>query len=456
MSRRWRKRLIVVGAVALLVLGGVYLWQRTRPGPAVVTAVPPPIPDSVVDPEVRAALTQAREKVLSEPLSGQSWGELGLSFRAHNLNVESNGCFAVATQLDPRNPRWPYLIGVINLLITPDDAIPHLQKAYDLAEEPTHRSLIRLRLAEALVDKGDLDTATKLFNEEVRTNPQSPRALFGLGTLAVARGDDQAAIAPLLVALDSPFAHKKAAALLAASHRRLKHLTEAERFERESARAGDDLPWPDLFISEYARREAGRSARMKAIEELEASNRLPEAVAGLEDVARTNPDDQVLVSLGINLGKMGEFARAERALRVVRTRTPNHAVARYFLGIALFMQAEQAWQSGDRDGAKPRFEEAIKELRKAVELNPERGLAHLYAGQAWKYLGNLPEAEAECRAAVRASPQFGETHLGLGEVLVERGKPSEAIPYLETAIRLAPSNDTRAKVLLEKCQAKKP
>ena len=59
-------------------------------------AVPPEIPASVVDPAVRSALAEAREKVLAESQSAQAWGELGYNFRAHNLNVESNACFAVA------------------------------------------------------------------------------------------------------------------------------------------------------------------------------------------------------------------------------------------------------------------------------------------------------------------------------------------------------------------------
>src|SRR6185503_4037107 len=131
-------------------------------------AVPPEVPAAVVDPAVRAALAEARERVLAEPRSGSAWGELGWTFRAHNLNVESNACFAVAAKLDPKDPRWPYLIGAINLLIAPDDAIPHLRTAYELATEPAHKSLTRLRLAEALLDRNDLDGAAKLFNEEAQ------------------------------------------------------------------------------------------------------------------------------------------------------------------------------------------------------------------------------------------------------------------------------------------------
>ena len=275
MRRRW-KRVLVLGGVVLLVGGGIYLWQRTRPAPAIG---PPEVPASVVDADVRAALNRSRAKVQAEPQSGQAWGELGLTYRAHNLNAESNACFATAAKLDPSNPRWPYLIGTIDLLIAPDEAVPHLRIARGLAVKSEHQSLTRLRLAEALLDRGDSDGAAELFAEEARVNPLGARAQFGLGAVAVGRGDHRAAIGPLLLAVDSPFARRKAGTLLAACHRRLGNAADAERCERDASGLPDDLPWPDPFLGEYARRESGRSARMKAIDELEASGRIAEAVA---------------------------------------------------------------------------------------------------------------------------------------------------------------------------------
>ena len=179
MTARRRRWVLVLGGLALLVTGGVYARQAQKPAPTLPGAAPPEFPAAVTDADVRAALTRAREQVAAEPGSGQAWGELGLTFRAHNLNAESNVCFAAAARLDPRNPRWPYLYGVINLLVAPDDALPHLRAARDLAVEPEHQSLTRLRLAEALLDRGDLDGAGALFAEEARANPLNPRAGSG-------------------------------------------------------------------------------------------------------------------------------------------------------------------------------------------------------------------------------------------------------------------------------------
>jgi len=447
-----RKRLLA--AAVLLLAGGAAYLLFLRGGSVEPLPPPPEIPSSVLDAEVRDALEAARGRAIADPNSGAAWGELGLLFRAHNLNAESNACFGIAAKFDPRNPRWPYLVGVANLLIDPENAIPHLRAALDLATDPGHQSAIRTRLAEALAARNETDAAASLFADEVRINPRNPRGRLGLGVLATARGDHAAAAAAFAVAAESPFAHKKATSLSAASHRRLGNAAEAERCERDAVRAGDDLEWPDPILAEAMRLEAGRSARLKAAEKLEGEGRLRETVAELAALANANPDDQTLVSLAINMSKAGDDAGAERILKLVVERSPKHAVARYFLGIAIYMQAEREWLSGKRDAA--RFERAIAELRTAAELKPDKGLAHLYAGLAFKHLGKLPEALEECRSAVRASPQLADTHLGTGEVLVEMKKPEEARPHLEQALRLSLPGDDRAKAALAKLPAAKP
>src|SRR5204863_8682719 len=115
--------------------------------------------ESVTDAEVRDAIAKAREAVLSNRQSGGAWGELGLVFRAHGLGPESNLCFTEAAHLDPNNPTWPYLYGLLNLHLAPDDALPHLEAAVRLASTPSERSAARLRLAEAELDQGRTDDA---------------------------------------------------------------------------------------------------------------------------------------------------------------------------------------------------------------------------------------------------------------------------------------------------------
>lgn len=442
-----RRGLLIVLGLALAV--GVYRWYAAGPPPP----DPPPVPETVPDPEVRAALTAAREEVLKDPRSGQAWGMLGKVFRAHGLDPESNACFGVAARFDPTNPRWPYLIGLHALKFDPDNALPPLRTAHQLATTPEHRSAIRLRLAEALQEFGQFDEASGLFAEELKANPDDPRAHFGLGGIAAARGDLGGAIPHLERAAGSPFARRKAAVLLAAAYRQRGDPDRASRTGAEAARGPADYPWPDPFVSEYGATEAGLTAKWRRVEELRAAGRVSEAVAVLDEIARTAPDSRCFLLLGTLLGELGDHAAAEAALRSAVVLNPDHAVAHYQLGSALYNQASARWNRGDRGEAmEKQFDAAVREFRRATELNPGLELAHLATASALQFRRRLPEAEAAAREAVLIAPQLSAAHRTLGEVLLEEGRPADAIPHLEEAVRLGP-REPRAAALLAKAKA---
>jgi tetratricopeptide (TPR) repeat protein len=443
---------IVLLATVLLVGGGV-AWEHFHQTPT-TTALPPEIPTTVHDPDIVAALKLARNSVLSTPQSGQAWGELGLVFRAHRLTAQSSFCFVEASRLDPTNPRWPYLLGFHHLLNGSENPIPYFQSAYTLAIDPAYKSAARLRLAETFLDRNELANAEKLFGEDVSVNPQNPRSQFGLAVLACRRGDYRTAIVFLKQA-ENPPVHQQIAATLAMCHRQLGEIAVAEKLEREAGGKVDEA-WPDPYIAEYSQRETGYESRLRAAGDLQSKGRWYEAVSILEELVRTNPDDQALVSLGYNLLQLRQFRQAEQVLRLALAKNPDRAHAHDYLGLVFSMQAEERWKAGDQGGAIPLFEAAVIEFRQAIKLNTKDGLTHLRAGLALKYLGRLSEAIDEYRAALQAKPEYALIHQEMGEVLLQMNKPTEAIPFLEEAIRLAPPNDSRAKRLLEEAKSKLP
>ncbi len=453
MGRRWK---LVIGVLALagLLGGGALTWRRLHPE-ALPATIPPEIPALIVESEVRTVLGKARQRAIDDPRSDQAWGELGLMFRAHALNEESITCFSEAAKLLPTSPRWPYLIGRVNLIIAPDEAIPYLRTAYSLAKQTDERSTARLQLADALLDRHELEEATRLFEDELAANPQNPRSRYGLGVIAVKRNNAVAAIEHLLVAAKSPLSRQKASALLATSYYQLGQADKAAQFERESARPPTDESWPDSLDSGVSTWLVGSAARKRNVSELQSNGRHLEAVAALQDMARSNPEERDDVTMGINLGMHGNWAAAEKVFRSALARSSDHATGRCFLGESLYFQAVAKWGSGNRDAARNQFEEALAEFGKSIELKPDMGQAHLFACCCMKFLGRLPEATEECRAAIRVMPQSSDAHYTLGEVLHEQGKSAEAVTSLENAARLAPPNDHRAKTLLQKIVAKK-
>lgn len=446
--RKWLRRLLLLAVVAA---SGLIVWRWRHPEQLPI-AVPPEIPSTVTDPDVVAALTEARNSVQAHPRSGQAWGELGMIFRAHELTTESNVCFDEAAKFDPTDPRWPYMLGLHYYQIGSDEVLAPLQKAYQLAKDPEYKSAVRLRLAEAMYQRSQFDGAEKLFQEELSVNPQSPRAMLGLGVLAIERSDHQRAVQYLNAAVYSPYAHRKASGLLAASYRQLCQVALAEEYEREASK-GSDESWPDPYVQECLRHQTGLAVRLWTADDLDKQGKYEDAAKIREEIVKTNPDEQVLVSLGINLVKLHRYKRAEQVLRAALNKSPDRAITHDFLGVSLSMQGEEKWKAGDRDGAVPLFKAALIEFRKSSALNPE-GLGHLHAGIALKYLDQLAEAADEYRLALQTGPQNAITHLSLGEVLIEMGKPDEAVPHLQTAARLAPADDNRARVLLDKATGK--
>jgi tetratricopeptide (TPR) repeat protein len=454
MATRQRKWLIAFLAIGGLAAGSI-AWYRLRTH-SLPTALPPEIPSMVVADDVRDALTKARDKVLAKPNSGEAWGDLGVLFRAHKILPQANACFAEAAKLEPRNPRWPYLIGIDNLLLytVKADSVPYFRTSYSIATDKAEKSVARLQLAEALLDQNELDEATKLFLEELGVAPDNPRAQFGLGVAAITRNDIATAIAQLTIAAKSPYYRHKASTLLVSCHKQLGNSADADRYARESILPPNDLPWPDPFDSGLSNLQLGPSARQHKVMELGSQASIEDVLNLLEEIARKYPNDPTQIPRAFQLLKLGDYPGVEKVCREVVAADPNNVTGRCLLGTSLYFQAVAKWNEGNREAARTMFEAALTELKKSIELKPDFGFAYLHVGYAFKYLGKLPEAAEAFRTAIQVIPHDPNTHLGLGEVLNDMGKPSEAIPHLEDAARLSRPTDNRAKALLEKIRDK--
>lgn len=108
---------------------------------------------------------------------------------------------------------------------------------------------------------------------------------------------------------------------------------------------------------------------------------------------------------------------------------------------------------GDLDEARRRFEEAYAEqqagrLEEAIRLYRESiaayptAEAHTFLGWTYSFLGRYDDAIAECRRAIEVDPDFGNPYNDIGAYLLELGRFDEAIPWLEKAIE-APRYEPR-------------
>ena len=87
---------------------------------------------------------------------------------------------------------------------------------------------------------------------------------------------------------------------------------------------------------------------------------------------------------------------------------------------------------------KGKVDEAIADLRKAVEIQP--GLAEARTGLAYALLkkGEVKEAVSHFQVALEIQPGFAEAHAGLANALLKQGQTNEAVVRWEKALAIKP------------------
>jgi tetratricopeptide (TPR) repeat protein len=86
------------------------------------------------------------------------------------------------------------------------------------------------------------------------------------------------------------------------------------------------------------------------------------------------------------------------------------------------------------------LEEAIKEFRRAVEIDPAFVEAHTNLGHFLALQGSRREAIAHLRQALEVDPAFANAHNTLGNVLADAGELDDAIEHFRTVLQKDPQS----------------
>ena len=100
--------------------------------------------------------------------------------------------------------------------------------------------------------------------------------------------------------------------------------------------------------------------------------------------------------------------------------------------------ADAYFSQGVERGLRGRYHEAIAELSKAVEEDPEHVLAYTSLGVAFHRLGEDDRALSSYEMALRLDPIFAEAHYFRANILYGNGNVREAITAYTLAIGLSP------------------
>jgi tetratricopeptide (TPR) repeat protein len=380
----------------------------------------PPLPNVALEtfpPAAREAVSRLSREAAARPADAHAAGSLGRILHAWEQFESAHQAYERAAALAPTEFEWNYLDAlVLQRLARLDAATGALRRA--LAARPDYLPA-RLRLAEVLLDAGDLQESERLFAPLTRIPATEPAAETGLGRISASRAQYEDAIGHFerAVALFPELGAAHYA--LARAYRAVGRIADAERAAAAHARYG--ARWPRLddpvLASVSSLREDARAALARGVT-LAESGDVKGAVAAHEAALAKDPSfTQAHANLVGLYGRLREWQKAEEHYNAAAGRGWDDAEVYYDYGIVLGMQ--EKWEA------------AAEAYRKALAANPLHVPARNNLGQILERARDFSGAANEYRQAVEARPTFRLARFNLGRMLLVGGDADGAIVEFE-------------------------
>jgi tetratricopeptide (TPR) repeat protein len=364
----------------------------------------------------RQDISRAHRLASTRPDDEQAVGSLARVLHAWEQWDAAHQAYARAEALGPRTFAWPYLDAVVlQRLAQPAAAAAKLNEA--LAVSPDYLPA-RVKLAEALLDAGDLEQSAQLFTR--LTDPAcEPSVQFGLGRIAAAQGQHTRAIEHLERALKLYPEFGAAHYALALSYRATGRRDDAQAALQRHAQFGAQWPaLPDPVLEGVNALREDPGALVQRGMKLADTGDLEGAIAAHEAALARDPSlAQAHANLVALYGRVNNWTEGEEHYRAVVRLGVNVADAHYDYGVLLGMQEK--------------WEPAAEAYQKALTLNPLHARAHNNLGQILERQRNLDGAAAEYRKAIDSEPTLRIARFNLGRMLIAQSRLDEAIAELQ-------------------------
>jgi len=380
----------------------------------------PPLPQLALDTypaAARDALARAHRDAARRPTDPSAVGTLARTLHAWEQFGAAHAAYARAHALAPNAFEWPYLDAVVlQRLARHAEAATRLEQV--LQASPGYVPA-RVKLAEALLDEGDLEPAKRAF-EALQSEPAAvPAAKLGLGRIAAAEGHHDAAVVHFERAIALFDQWGAAYYALALSYRALGRSTDAQRALERHAEYG--ARWPavtdPVLATVTSLRDDAETNLQKGLKLADAGD-LAGAVAAHEAALVQDPTiAQAHVNLISLYGRTRQWEKAEQ-----------HYAAAVALGFNL---DEAHYNHGVLLGLQDRWEPAAESYRKAIAVNPRHAGAYNNLGQILERERQIDSAATVYRQAVDAQPTFRLARFNLGRMLIALSRPDEAVFELE-------------------------
>lgn len=414
-GRRW--------ACLGLMFAAVAVWWLTR---SRLPTIPVPEVDLTHSaPDVKAAVAAARANVQRDPTSAAAWGDLGMWLMAHQFDPEANVCLEQAERFDPKDARWPYLLGLSLSVSERDRAIRKLRRAIELRDP---WPIAHLRLGELLLAEHAFDTAAEQLKLAHSQDTSEPRACFSLARLFLLRSDAATALTWAQRAVQLAPEVRSIHELLAEIQLRLGDRDAADAELQLAERSPTpQLGWHDELAAKVLSLRKDVGSQLELAQALLHQQRFDEAIAVLRSALRQSDRDvRLFVVLAQALNHLRRVNEVESLLDVAVRAHPESAELRFQRGVARFQSAK--------------FAEAEEFFREALRLKPDHALAHYNLGHTLLNLDRAHEAEAAFAAAAEFRPSLVPAHVNAARLQLRRGDRTAARQHLQIAAHFQPDD----------------
>lgn len=400
----------------------------------------PPIDLRSAPPGVERTVGRYVRALQRDRRSGPAWGELGSVLFAYQVSTPALTSLIEAENRDPRDPRWPYLQGLLLRERSPARALDRFRRTVELCANTPPAP--RLRLVQTLISTGDWTDATRELEALLAGVPDEPYGLLLKVQCLQHDGDLGHALAVAQRAARNPLTGRPALLKLAELHQLTGNATAAASATHQAQQASGTEEFPDPFLAEALARRADPHSLSQALEPLLDAQRLEEASAAIDRLRKEYPNaPETTLAVGRLELLRHQPSLAEQALQTHVRSLPSSAPGWYYLGRVLLSQ--------QRDG------EAAKAFANAVEIQPDLADAWYERGIATGRLSRRAEATNALQRAIHLRPDHVDSYLLLAEQLLQLGDASQALQWLDEAGRREPTN-ARVSLLRERVRTTAP
>jgi tetratricopeptide (TPR) repeat protein len=351
---------------------------------------------------------------------------------AHQYEHEANLCLGQAARLDPKDVRWPYLLGVNLAVSHREQAIQEFRRAIGLRD---HWPVAHLRLGELLLAQEEFDAAKQELDIAFQQDTNSSRACFDLSRWFLMRGDPstslQWAIRAARLAPESRPIHE----LLAAIHHRLGNRDEAAHELRLAEQSSpDELGWHDELAAKVLALRKDAGSYLELAQSLLHNRQFDEGIQILrEGLRQSDRDVRLYVALAQVLNQLQRSEDVKALCQTAIKRHPDSAELRFQQGVSEFQSGKVA--------------DAERSFREAIRIKPDHAFAHYNLGHVLLTLDHLGEAETAFERAAALRPLLVLAHVNAARLQMKRGELLRAKGHLQEAARIAPDDAEVQKLL---------